>query len=487
MQLKDKKASSFVEIVGYMGAILVIVGVFWLIAWNWHSIPSFLKIAILVFSTIFAFSAGVGFRHYDYEKTGRAVLVLGALLYVASIFLIAQIYSTNPTVQGVAWLLLLSWLGVVLSAYALDSPENVFVGLVVFLGWFVAQYISLIEKSGEYSFGILAFGFLGIGVFLYALNLLHSGFNHRFSKVYQFWSVFYFVAIFYLLSFQILLPMFWEDVSFSGGSFFFVLFLFTSSVLFLIIGTLVAFGKRTLHMKELVGFVLLVLVIGALLTSTVVVSGTTGTCRPVSCYDLNTQAKCNSAPSANCQWRVEGSGGSCGYVDCFLLDENSCKKASSCKWFEESTGEGSSISECQYNNQKIEEDLYKLCSTFNNQKENCLDETNCQWNSRINYTGETSFAVWFLWILINVFFIGFIILVLGYGKFKNSQQIINLGISAFVIDIITRYIGFIMRWGKGFNMLAILFIAGGILLIVLGWGVTKWRRSLLSEIHDTQY
>ena len=325
MKFKGKSGASFIEIIGVMGAVLVFLGVAWLIAHNWHKIPDFLKIIILVISTLSSLSLGVFARHSDYEKTGRALLILGALLYIASVFLIAQIYSTETTLQGIAWLFLLCWIGVIFSAYALDSPENVFVGLVTFLAWFVSQYMAFIEHEREFSIGILALGFLGIGILLYALNLWHKNTGHRFSMVYQFWTVFYFLAIVYLLSFQSLIPMFWENVFSFEGPFLFVLFLSSFALLVLLVGVVIALGKKTITTKEIFSFILVIVVFVSLLALTGFATGTTGSCYAASCYDFSkNQADCNSAPSElNCIWRTyEGDrDGNCERLYCPGLDE----------------------------------------------------------------------------------------------------------------------------------------------------------------------
>src|SRR3989344_4260173 len=86
---------SFGAIVATIGSILIALGVAWLIALNWSDIPAALKILILVLATAGAYTTGVIFRIKDYSKIGGSLLILGALLYTLSIFLIAQIFSTS--------------------------------------------------------------------------------------------------------------------------------------------------------------------------------------------------------------------------------------------------------------------------------------------------------------------------------------------------------------------------------------------------------
>ena len=117
----------------------------------------------------------------------------------------------------------------------------------------------------------------------------------------------------------------------------------------------------------------------------------------------------------------------------------------------------------------VEEDNNReYCQKLNNQREKCLDETKCRWDTDFGSRENLPSIVWFLWILINVFFIIFILIMVAYGKYVDSVAIVNLALGSFVLDIITRYIGFIMRFG-GYNTLAIFFIIGGILLLLIGW------------------
>jgi len=82
----------------------------------------------------------------------------------------------------------------------------------------------------------------------------------------------------------------------------------------------------------------------------------------------------------------------------------------------------------------------------------------------------------------NIFFILFILTVIGYGTLIKSSSIINLGITFFILDVISRYIGFMMDlYGYKF-LLPIVFITGGILLIGGGWLIARWRKKLLGEI-----
>ena len=71
--------------------------------------------------------------------------------------------------------------------------------------------------------------------------------------------------------------------------------------------------------------------------------------------------------------------------------------------------------------------------------------------------------------------------IIGYGTWQKLTGIINLGIVFFSLDILTRYIGFSMDFW-GYTSLSIIFIAGGVMLLIGGYFIEKWRRKLVSQV-----
>ena len=121
------------------------------------------------------------------------------------------------------------------------------------------------------------------------------------------------------------------------------------------------------------------------------------------------------------------------------------------------------------------------CEQFNDDISGCNAQANCQWSTgyRRSSGQKIPMVLWAVWILINIAFIGIILAVIGYGTWQNLPKIINIAIIFFALDIITRYIGFIMDlWG--YTSLAVIFITGGVILVFGGWGIEKWRRKLVS-------
>lgn len=486
MMKKSNRGSVFVNIVSTIGAVLIFIGIAWLIAKNWHQIPNPVKVIILVFATLISFISGVFARQNEHEGAGRALIVLGALLYIVSVFLIAQIYATPTGLQGYAWLLLLCWPVIILTAYFLDSQENLVISMIVFLVWVEVQYMASLSSGGDFGEGII-FGFillyLSIGALLYGLVLLHSSLKHRFTNVYRFWTVFYFIMIFYTLSFQSSLPMI-SEYSFEAGAFsFFLILLIILCFFSFIIGLLVAASKNSISFKEVIGFVIAILVILTLVLSTKAGAGLVGYCYLKNCGEFQTSAECASAPNPLlCEWATprenEFQQAYCREMNCYNYQtEEECNSTSDkieCSWMNNRCV-GSRASSPYYDN-------YKTCEKYNNQKENCLGQELCSWRASYNmgFRNKLPTSLWFLWLVNNVVFIGFIIVIIGYGQSVSSTKIINLGLLAFIIEILSRYIGFWFDF-SGYFMFSILAILGGILLILGGIFIPKWRRKLLNE------
>jgi len=95
--------------------------------------------------------------------------------------------------------------------------------------------------------------------------------------------------------------------------------------------------------------------------------------------------------------------------------------------------------------------------------------------------GAISVGLWVMWLFDNLLFILVIISTIGYGTRYKSAKIVNLAIIFFALDIITRYIGFVLDFGGQVGF-AVMSIVGGIILIIGGWGIEKWRRRLIEKV-----
>ena len=589
----NKKGASFGTIVAVFGSILIALGIAWLIAQNWHQMPAPLKIIILLGATSGAYTVGTVMRARDYSGIGKALLVLGALLYTLSIFLIAQIFATSTSWQGQAWLWLLAWVGVLASAYIFDSSASLLVGLIEVCVWLVIQFIAFAERMSYYnqSYGILALYFLAMGVLVYGLALLHRSAEHKFGRVYLFWSAFYFMAFAYVLSFQTLLPQLWSDGLEFSSAIVFLLFLAVISIVALVVGIIASLNKQIVQSKEIIGVFALIVLLILLIASASVVSTSIGACNERQCYDFKDQSSCtnsnlqtkcqwlnnyctyqsqncysykeeNSCTQNSCEWTpvtrceqrscnlkqsqsvCESSSG-CKWMGTYCLEKESCNQFSSqvacegtqnlnCEWLnnycspiqqycynyrtqnscEKSNCEWLTTGQCDAQYNSIQQtscynyrdasscgtakgckwneyssycDVLKPCQEFSNNKDTCKQHNECQWRQDSFYSywgygrGKTPLSLWAIWIFANVIFILLILGIIGYGTWQKLPKMINLGIVFFSLDILTRYIGFAMDFW-GYTSLSIIFIAEGIMLLVGGFFIEKWRRKLVAQV-----
>jgi len=588
----NKKGASFGTIVGVFGSILIALGIAWLLAQNWHQIPAPLKIIILLGATSAAYVVGTIMRVREYTGIGKALLVLGALLYTLSIFLIAQIFATSTSWQGQAWLWLLAWVGVLASAYIFDSSASLVIGLIEVCVWLVIQFIAFAEKMSYYnqSYGILALYFLAMGILVYGLALLHRSAEHKFGRLYLIWTAFYFMAFTYVLSFQTLLPRLWADDLEFSPAIVFLLFLAAISIVALVIGIITSLNKQTVQSKEIIGVFALIVFLILLIASASVVSTSIGTCNERQCYDFKDQTSCtNSNLQTKCQWlnnycnvqsqncysykeenactqnsckwtpvtkceqrrcnikqsqsSCESSSG-CEWMGTYCVEKESCSQFASqsgcegaqnlnCEWLnnfcspiqqncytyrtqnscEKSNCEWLTTGQCDAQYNSIQQtscynyrdasscgtakgckwneysnycDVVRPCQEFSNNKDTCKQHNECQWRQDSYYSyfgsrGKTPLSLWAIWIFANVIFILLILGVIGYGTWQKLSKMINLGIVFFSLDILTRYIGFTMDFW-GYTSLSIIFVAGGVILLIGGYFIEKWRRNLVSQM-----
>jgi uncharacterized membrane protein len=166
----DSEGNRLASLIAFFGATLLGVGVIVFFAANWQEIPGLVKLAAIFAAVLASYAGGYRLRYGTtaYQGTGNALLFLGALLFGAAIFLIAQGLHVNA---GEPVLLLLWAVGTLPMAYLLGSRAMavlMLLNLALALGW-------------ELSFwrdGIVPFcaAYLVFGVLLYGLGLLQGAF-----------------------------------------------------------------------------------------------------------------------------------------------------------------------------------------------------------------------------------------------------------------------------------------------------------------------
>ncbi|MCB9359591.1 DUF2157 domain-containing protein [Candidatus Woesearchaeota archaeon] len=458
--MTDKKSASFGVIVGIIGAILIAVGVFWLIAQNWHDIADPLKIIILVLFTAAAFTAGVLLKIKGYKITSHVLFILGSLLYTASIFLIAQIFNVDASLQGNAYLMLLAWIGVVVAAYIFDSAPSLVIGMAEFFNWISLQYFAFVETGGfrSVSFTVIVLLYLATGVLLYGLYLIHKTKILRFARVYQWWTAAYFLLFGYLLSFQSFLPFLsFENRTDVPSATIFMIVIALIAIATFFAGIIIATSKKSITTKELIGIGTVIILLLILILVASAVPNKAGSCSAKYCGEFNNQETClDHEATLGCEWQT-----------------NEINQNAFCS-LKDGTVFGTLYQEAS-----------KECRQYNNQGDKCRDrEEICNWypSNYYDYGGGNNapLDLWLLWLFSNLIFLGLILAIIFYGTWQGLPKIVNLGIVFFVLDVISRYIGFLMDFG-GYMGFAGGTILTGILLVFGSWGIEKWRRKMVRK------
>ncbi|UCC68005.1 MAG: DUF2157 domain-containing protein [Armatimonadota bacterium] len=193
--------SRIVSVVALLGSILVGVGVILLIGSNWEHLPKWFRLALLTGATAGSYHAGyiMRFQSRKYPKVGMALLLLGSLLWGASIFLIGQMYHMGS--GGGERKAVLYWLvGVLPLAYVLLSPLHLALSLVIGSVW-LGIVLSQFHRLPPQAYLLVA---LALGIVLHALGRLHSrgdGIRRLQAPYCWFGLVYMFVAL-YVFSYQ---------------------------------------------------------------------------------------------------------------------------------------------------------------------------------------------------------------------------------------------------------------------------------------------
>lgn len=129
-QSKEDTQKKTVQTIVTIAATLVGLGVFSFVAANWESISKFFKIGIILVAMLVSYTAGwlVTYKS-SYQKTGKALLLLGSIIYGAGVFLIGQTFNIQLEWPNgfTLWMI-----GVLLMAYVLDLYPMY--GLAIILG-----------------------------------------------------------------------------------------------------------------------------------------------------------------------------------------------------------------------------------------------------------------------------------------------------------------------------------------------------------------
>lgn len=147
-----------VAAVSIMGALLFGAGVLTFIASNWEEMPDALRLA-MIFAGVIGFQWGgyeLAFRRGNHPYVGQALLLIGALTYGASIFLVAQIFHLDEHYPNG---FLLWGVGALAVAIAVDSVPVFAVAAAALAVWSGSEAVGF-EKNHLLGLGVLIAGLL---------------------------------------------------------------------------------------------------------------------------------------------------------------------------------------------------------------------------------------------------------------------------------------------------------------------------------------
>jgi len=197
------RRSKIVAVFTLLAAVLIGVGVILVMGSNWDQIPRFARLAILMAATVGLHYLGyrLAYERRTYPVAGGALLLIGALIWGASIFLISQMYHLGGGDGGEATGLLYWFAGVLPMAYILRSRLQLGLALLIGTAW-----LMLIQSSafdGPYG-QIIVPRYLAVGALLYALGLLHDRWEPTrvYAGVLKTFGVVYALVTTYILSYR---------------------------------------------------------------------------------------------------------------------------------------------------------------------------------------------------------------------------------------------------------------------------------------------
>jgi uncharacterized membrane protein len=190
----------FASIVSIIGAIVLAAGVVLLFGASWEELATWFRAGSLIAGMIVAYAAGyVLMERYGMQRIGSALLLLGALLFEAAIFLLAQIYNM-PVDSPELWLL--AALGTFPLAYLFGSRIILLLAIANVIAYTVSKVLSVYGDSPKSETALLVVAMLG--VVLYAggrLHALHRLLQH-FAETYVLLGLLVLLGLIYMFSFD---------------------------------------------------------------------------------------------------------------------------------------------------------------------------------------------------------------------------------------------------------------------------------------------
>jgi uncharacterized membrane protein len=157
-----------VSVVSIIGALVLAGGIVLLFASNWEDLPDWFRVAALIVGVAASYGGGY-YLIYEagLQRVGSALLLLGALIYQAGLFLLAQIYGM-PVESPI--LFLLGAIGAFPLAYLFGSRIVLLLALVALVAWLMMTSATRYEDAEGWVTPIVL---VLAGSALYAAGRLH--------------------------------------------------------------------------------------------------------------------------------------------------------------------------------------------------------------------------------------------------------------------------------------------------------------------------
>lgn len=155
---KEDTQKRTIRIIVTIGAILVGVGIFSFIAANWQEMTKVVKVLIIVIAMIASYTGGWFLREkWHSPKTGEALLLLGAIIYGAGIFLVAQMFHTRGNWPDgfILWMI-----GTIVMAFAAESFPLFYLAIPVGIAAIIGHPFDIFGTLGGYNLFLLTSSFL---------------------------------------------------------------------------------------------------------------------------------------------------------------------------------------------------------------------------------------------------------------------------------------------------------------------------------------
>ncbi len=180
----------FSSIIAIFGTVLVGLGIIGLVAINWDGLSGFAKMGLLVGFTTASYIVGwlLAYR-FEYPRTGIAIILLGAILFGASIHLIAQSFNVDVNHPN----LVIAWfIGVIPLAYATRSNAVLVLSVILLLsglGFRSQEWMTTGFDDGKFLVWWLI-AYMVAAAALFAVGRLHARLPEyqHFARIYEIWG-----------------------------------------------------------------------------------------------------------------------------------------------------------------------------------------------------------------------------------------------------------------------------------------------------------